>query len=460
MRILNIVFKNINSLEGETHIDFTDALFSESGVFAITGPNGSGKSTILDAITLALYGETFRFNKPAAHVMTEQTTDCFSVLEFVLGSDRYQSSWRVEKQNEALQAATMQLTHLNSGVVLAETPAQVCSKMMEITGMNFRNFTRSILLAQGDFAAFLNALDAERMDILEKIISADIYADYKKQVVEQAETAQKSLDKIQQQLTTISLLPPEQLEACEHDLLDYQEQHAEYRAEQDTLRQQQATLKNISVTSAQIAMQQKNLQQAKNEAERLQQQLAKIASHQNVLAFKEEVERINDKNQAIAKAKAELISLQTELLPLKKKLGDTVIGDLSQYSITTQQQTISSLKTKIGQLTANAQAELTLMRNLDLQIAERQASAEVLGGWLSDHASDEMLLTHFPELEKLAGLQAELQEITAQYKKFSKQARDSATALETNSKNLAKEQKRLSDAQNQLAADTQELAQM
>ena len=47
--------------------------------------------------------------------------------------------------------------------VLAETPQQVCSKMMEITGMNFRNFTRSILLAQGDFAAFLNALDAERM---------------------------------------------------------------------------------------------------------------------------------------------------------------------------------------------------------------------------------------------------------------------------------------------------------
>ena len=66
--------------------------------------------------------------------------------------------------------------------VLATTPQQVCSRITEITGMNFRNFTRSIMLAQGDFAAFLNALDSERMDILEKIISTDIYADYKKEV--------------------------------------------------------------------------------------------------------------------------------------------------------------------------------------------------------------------------------------------------------------------------------------
>ena len=460
MRILNIIFKNINSLEGETRIDFTDALFAESGVFAITGPNGSGKSTILDAITLGLYGETFRFNKPAAHVMTEQTTECFSVLEFVLGTDRYQSSWRVERQGEELQAATMQLTHLNTGTVLAETPQQVCSKMVEITGMNFRNFTRSILLAQGDFAAFLNALDAERMDILEKIISADIYAEYKKQVIEQAETAQKGLDKIQQQLALISLLSPEQLEAREHDLIDFQEQYTEYRAEQDNLRQQQATLKNISVAGAQIAMQQKNLQQAKNEENRLQQQLARIATHQNVLAFKEEAERINDKNKAIAQAKAELMALQTELVPLKNKLGDTIIGDLSSHSTVTQQQTISRLKTQINQLTANAQTELSLVRTLEIQIAEKQASSEMLAGWLADHASDEILLTHFPELGRLSALQTELQDVTAQYKKFAKQAKDSAAALEANSKNLAKEQKKLSDAQHQLAIDEQDLAQM
>jgi exonuclease SbcC len=95
-----------------------------------------------------------------------------------------------------------------------------------------------------------------------------------------------------------------------------------------------------------------------------------------------------------------------------------------------------------------------------MQIAEKQASSDVLAGWLADHASDEVLLTHFPELGRLSTLQTELQNVTAQYKKFTKQAKDSAAALDTNSKSLAKEQKKLSDAQHQLAIDEQELAQM
>ncbi|MDP3837858.1 MAG: AAA family ATPase, partial [Methylococcales bacterium] len=200
MKILTIYFKNINSLEGETRIDFTEAPFSDTGVFAITGPNGSGKSSILDAITLGLYGETFRFNKPAEYVMTKQTAECFALVEFSLGAEKYQSSWRVARADGLasgeLQAAAMQLIRLNTGEVLANTPQQVCAQMTAITGMNFRNFTRSILLAQGDFAAFLNALDAERMDILEKIISTDIYADYKQQVITQAEQAQQSITQV------------------------------------------------------------------------------------------------------------------------------------------------------------------------------------------------------------------------------------------------------------------------
>ena len=88
MKILNIHFKNINSLEGESRIDFEQSPFSDTGVFAITGPNGSGKSSILDAITLGLYGETFRFDRPAGHVMTKHTAECFSEIEFSLDNDK------------------------------------------------------------------------------------------------------------------------------------------------------------------------------------------------------------------------------------------------------------------------------------------------------------------------------------------------------------------------------------
>lgn len=198
MKILNIRFKNINSLEGESEVNFEQPPFIDTGVFAITGPNGSGKSSILDVITLGLYGETFRFDRPADYVMTKNTVECFSVVEFSLSGEKYQSSWYVQRSEgnsiQELMLPEMQLVRLNDGEVLANTPYEVCARITEITGMNFRNFTRSIMLAQGDFSAFLNARDSERMDILEKIISTDIYADYKKEIIDNAENAQMELD--------------------------------------------------------------------------------------------------------------------------------------------------------------------------------------------------------------------------------------------------------------------------
>ncbi len=464
MRILNIFFKNINSLEGETRIDFTEAPFSDTGVFAITGPNGSGKSSILDAITLGLYGETFRFDKPAAHVMTEQTAECFAIIEFSLDSERYQSSWRVERtggqSTGELQAAVMQLVRLTTGEVLATTAQQVCTQITDITGMNFRNFTRSILLAQGDFAAFLNALDAERIDILEKIISSDIYADYKNQVIDQADQAQQGIDQLKQKFATISLLPPEKQQACEHDLIDYQEQYAELRIEQNTLKEQQAAVKNIAFVQAKINAQKNNLTRAKIDAQQLQQQLERIDANKNALVFKEQVDFINDKNQEITQSKAELVALQTELAQLKNKLArdKTVASDLSNKSVTEQQQIINSLKTQVGQLTANGQSEVTLARTLEVQIAEKQTALAVLEAWLNDHAADQGLLTQFPEIGKLTKLQADLLELNRQHKKLAKQVKDSAAALDGNTAALQKEQKNIADAKIELEADEHELA--
>jgi len=246
MKILNIHFQNINSLEGESRINFEQSPFSDTGFFAITGPNGSGKSSILDVITLGLYGETFRFNRPAGYVMTKHTAECFAEIEFSLGGEKYKSGWHVHRAEgnpeSELMPPEMQLLRLQDGKVLAGTPPEVCARMTEITGMNFRNFTRSIMLAQGDFAAFLNALDSERMDILEKIISTDIYADYKKEVIDKAENAQKVLDRLKQDLAAIQLMEPEKQEACEHDLIDFKEQLSELKDEQNSLKQQQSLL--------------------------------------------------------------------------------------------------------------------------------------------------------------------------------------------------------------------------
>jgi exonuclease SbcC len=376
MKILNIHFKNINSLEGESRVNFEQPPFSDTGVFAITGPNGSGKSSILDVITLGLYGETFRFDRPADYVMTKHTAECFAKIEFSLGGEKYQSSWQVSREGDhpesELTSPEMHLIRLIDGEVLASTPHEVCARMTEITGMNFRNFTRSIMLAQGDFAAFLNALDTERMDILEKIISTDIYEDYKKETLANAENAQQELELLKQNLAAIQLMEPEKQEACEQDLSDFKEQLSELQDEQSTLKQQQALITEVTAITKQIVEQEKNRGKAQEQAKNTQDLLDQITAAQDALIFKNDIETLKDKNHVIRQGKASLDDFQNELGQLKAQLGDQAAPDnLAQRSFTEQQPLLENVRTQVNEYALNRQSETAHWQSLAAQSAEK-----------------------------------------------------------------------------------------
>jgi exonuclease SbcC len=466
MKILNIHFKNINSLEGESRINFEQSPFSDTGVFAITGPNGSGKSSILDVITLALYGETFRFDRPASHVMTKHTAECFAEIEFSLGGEKYQSSWHVQRAEDNPESELMppevHLIRLNDGEVLANTPQQVCARMTEITGMNFRNFTRSIMLAQGDFAAFLNALDTERMDILEKIISTDIYADYKKEVIDKAENAQRELDRLKQDLAAIQLMEPEKQEACEHDLIDFEEQLNELQEEQNNLTQQQSLLINITAIKNQIVEQEKNLEKAKTQADNTQKLLDRIAASQDALIFKDGIDAFKDKNHAIRQGKSALDDFQNELKQLKEKLGsESVPASLAQLSFTQQQQTLDNVRIQVNQISLNRQSETELWQSLAAQSAERKSVLATVSTWLEEHSADAALLTGFlDEISKLKKLRTEVVELSGKQKSFTKQSKKTISSLKNNTAAFEKEIKKLAELKYQLQVDEKELEAM
>lgn len=463
MKILAIHFKNINSLEGETRINFTQPPISDTGVFAITGANGSGKSSVLDAITLGLYGETFRFDRPASFVMTKHTTECFAEVEFAVSGETYQSSWHVRRAGDdpsgEPESPLMRLVRLQDGAVLASTPSQVCAQIAELTGMTFRNFTRSILLAQGDFAAFLNALDSERMDILEKIISADIYAESKKQILAKADEAQGKLEELQQRLADIALLEPEQLTAYEHDLLDFNEQYAELQEQQKKLRQQQAALTGISDLQYQLDRQQGQLQAANEQLEKIQGKLDQIDAVQDALRFKDDVVAVNDKKQVLAQGKAELAEFQRELEQLKIRLGTQTEAPekLAGKSLSEQKQAIDELSAKVNFLRSNQQSELQLLQSLGAQISEKKSALATVKAWLEEHAADEALLENFPETGKLKRLRAELAELGEKQKVFAKQTKKSTASLKNNSAALAQANKNVLDLSQQLEADENEL---
>ena len=86
MKILELRFKNLNSLYGEWNIDFTNPEYSSNGIFALTGPTGAGKSTILDAICLALYGATprlGRITKASNEIMSQKTGECYAEVFYL-----------------------------------------------------------------------------------------------------------------------------------------------------------------------------------------------------------------------------------------------------------------------------------------------------------------------------------------------------------------------------------------
>ena len=95
MRILQIRFKNLNSLTGEWFIDLTQPSYTSDGIFTITGPTGAGKTTILDAICLALYGRTPRLevSQKENGIMSRQTGECFAEVTFETPAGHYRCHW-------------------------------------------------------------------------------------------------------------------------------------------------------------------------------------------------------------------------------------------------------------------------------------------------------------------------------------------------------------------------------
>ncbi len=175
MKILSVKFMNISVLKGEWEIAFDQPPLADSGLFAIVGPNGSGKTSILDAVTLALYGETSRSRNPETGIMSWNTAASYSTVTFSVGGNRYRSRWSIRKLDGEIGPPEMSLHGLDGEeTILDDRVVGVRNRIAELTGLDFKRFCRSILLPQGEFAVFLNGLESERAEILEKIIGPEI----------------------------------------------------------------------------------------------------------------------------------------------------------------------------------------------------------------------------------------------------------------------------------------------
>ncbi|WP_058486850.1 AAA family ATPase [Defluviitalea phaphyphila] len=202
-RLLKI--KGLNSFIEEQVIDFTK--LTERGLFGIFGPTGSGKSTILDAITLALYGEIARNTKE----FINSEVDLLNILyEFSIRDGKDIKIYVVErsfkKDDEGIRKSKSARFYIknkeNNIEIIAEGITNVTRKVEKILGLNAEDFTRSVVLPQGKFNEFLKLTGSDRRNMLERIFGLEKYG---KELIEKIKIAKnekrQNITNIESQLT-------------------------------------------------------------------------------------------------------------------------------------------------------------------------------------------------------------------------------------------------------------------
>lgn len=219
MKILALRGENLASLSAPFALEFQSPAWQQQGLFAITGRTGAGKSTLLDALCLALYARMPRLDRAVSvtvegvgandprTIITRGASHAWAECEF-MGNDGlpYRSRWSVRRARGRakgrLQADEMQawcLAHTPPRA-LGRTKTEVLRALVLALGLSFEQFRRAVLLAQGDFAAFLHAPADERATLLERLTGTEAYSRVSIAAFEQAKIARAQCDALQANL--------------------------------------------------------------------------------------------------------------------------------------------------------------------------------------------------------------------------------------------------------------------
>lgn len=345
MKILAIKGRNLASIEGDFSIDFTVKPLVNVGIYAITGPTGSGKSTILDALCLALYGRTPRMKSAKENmvkvrdikdntlsqgdsrlIMRKGCADASAAVSFI-GVDTYSytATWSVKRAhnsvNGQMQDYNITLFNESANQSVPGKKTEVMKEIERLTGMTFDQFTRAVLLAQGDFTAFLKAEQNEKAELLEKLTGTEIYSRISTLIFQKAKDADQQVKALASRHSDIKLLEPEQAEA-------YNKQLKELKAEQQQW-DDQKQLQQKAIDWFMVADRlQKELDEANLILQQTQRKLADSTEREARLLLVEQAQEARglyqDKQKAadtLTDKKAALVNTQNTITELQVKIA-------------------------------------------------------------------------------------------------------------------------------------------
>jgi len=475
MRILNIRLRNLNSLLGEWELDLTHPAYSGDGIFAITGPTGAGKTTLLDAVCLALYGRTPRLdsvNKSANEIMSRQAGECSAEVTFETDAGRFRCHFSQHRARSrataALQHQRHELVDADTGQVLESRLRDVAARVEVVTGMNFTQFTRSMLLAQGGFAAFLEAGTDDRSPILEQITGTGIYSEISRAVHERRVFEAKRQEELSTALAGLDLLSSEEaavLAARQEELVRKDADLTGALAEAGRALAWREELDNLAQELNGLALRRGRWQERREafspRRERLGEAVRALELAADHVAWRALLRAQEETGKELAEARAGLPGLESAS-SLAKEAWQAAVGVLE--TLRTEQtaavplgRTVRELDLRVAAFDvsiAAAREEVTALLEREAALAlrqkedqaalgSRQATQEALEGRLGETAADEPLVGHLEGIrgrfEVLSGLHGTMQARggeLGQARRRVTEALDSRQALEAKSASI------------------------
>lgn len=202
-------------------------------VYRISGATGAGKSTLLDALCLALYDKAPRFatsvesinladvgdnqinQADVRNLLRRGTSDGYAEVDFQgVDGHRYRSRWSVRrtrnKASGSLQPQVLEVKDLDTEKEFQGTKKELLAQLVDLVGLTYEQFTRTVLLAQNDFATFLKSRGAAKAELLEKLTGTGVYSRISQEIFARNKAVQEEVAMIHNKMSVIELLPEDE----------------------------------------------------------------------------------------------------------------------------------------------------------------------------------------------------------------------------------------------------------
>lgn len=347
MKFLQLEILNLASLDkqGGEVINFEEGALGESTIFSIVGPTGSGKSTLLDAICLALYNRAPRYPRKkgdknqnieifgeadanennrlaptdSRNILTRGKKEGYSKLTFLANNGSiYRAEWHVRFQRVRYENAKTSLYKITrNGEQLTEKIAD-WNELPNIIGLDYDQFLRTVLIAQGSFANFLTAKENERYELLEKLIGCE--ETYTNIATEIKKAKDQAVDAYNQMAASVeavkqNLLNDEELAQLQEEITLLEKAEKELDSQLKAISENLQWYEENDKQTKQITIYQADMEQAANAIKDIQAQILRLQLHDEVqpaVNLLQEVERqiqsIHEQEEEILKSEAAMKS--------------------------------------------------------------------------------------------------------------------------------------------------------